>query len=69
MKGNEYDRLNPEPTEVQWARYQRHKAAGTSPGNPKWYRPQVLRRFEFKAGLPPKYPVWVERHKPGFPPR
>ena len=49
-------RLNPEPTDVQLALFRRHKAAGTTPGNPKWYKPQVVKPFEFKAGLPPKYP-------------
>ena len=47
--------LNPEPTDVQLALFRRHKQAGTSPGNPKWYKPLIVKRFEFKGG-PAKYP-------------
>jgi hypothetical protein len=57
--------LNPEPTELQWALYRRHKRAGTSPGNPKWYRPQVVKPFVFKSGQPaklPRYPTGAEWH-------
>ena len=53
---NTYNGLNPEPTDVQLATFRRHKAAGTTPGNPKWYKPDVVKPFEFKAGLPPKFP-------------
>ena len=48
-------RLNPEPTDFQLRLFKHHKRAGTSPGNPKWYRPLVVKRFEFKGG-PAKYP-------------
>ena len=64
------DRLNPEPTDVQLATFRRHKAAGTTPGNPKWYKPDVVKPFEFKAGLPPKYPhlptgaQWLAKNNP-----
>ena len=51
-----YKEINPEPTDVQRATWRRHKAAGTSPGNPKWYKPQTVKPFEFKAGLPAKFP-------------
>jgi len=29
---------NPEPTDVQRAQWRKHHKAGTTPGNPKWYR-------------------------------
>ena len=49
--------LNPEPTEAQRALFIRHKARGTTPGNPKWYRPMVVgKRAVFVPGPPPKYP-------------
>ena len=48
-------KLNPEPTDVQLALFKRHKQAGTSPGNPKWYKSLVVKPFEFKGG-PAKYP-------------
>ena len=51
-----YKAINPEPTDVQRALWRRHKAAGTSPGNPKWYKPQKVTPFEFKAGLPARFP-------------
>lgn len=59
--GGQYDveaqcKPNPEPTDVQLALFRRHKAAGTSPGNPKWYEPLVVQPFVFKAGLPAKMP-------------
>ena len=49
-------KLNPEPTDVQLATFRRHKAAGTTPGNPKWYKLQVVRPFVFKAGAAPILP-------------
>lgn len=61
-------KLNPEPTDIQWAQFKRHKAAGTSPGNPKWYKPQIVKPFEFKAGLPARLPrietgaEWLAKH-------
>jgi hypothetical protein len=57
--------LNPEPTDVQLAMFRRHKLKGTSPGNPKWYRPQVVKPFEFKAGRPPQYPRWTTTGQDG----
>ena len=48
--------LNPEPTDVQLALFRRHKAARTTPGNPKWYKPQCTVPFKFKGGLKPVYP-------------
>ena len=48
--------LNPEPTDVQRATLRRHQKAGTSPGNPKWYRSPAVKPFTFTPGLPPKYP-------------
>jgi hypothetical protein len=56
MSNDLKDNLNPEPTDVQLACFRRHKVAGTSPGNPKWYRPLVVKPFVFKAELPPNYP-------------
>lgn len=52
-------RLNPEPTDLQLALFRRHKAAGTTPGNPKWYKSQVIKPFEFKKGLPAKLPQYA----------
>ena len=49
-------RLNLEPTDAQLALFYRHKAAGTTPGNPKWYKPQGVRPFVFKAGAAPVLP-------------
>lgn len=51
-----YKEINPEPTDVQRATWRRHKVAGTSPGNPKWYKPLVIRAFEFTAGRPARLP-------------
>jgi len=48
--------LNPEPTDLQRAQWRKHKRAGTSPGNPKWYKSRVIRPFVFKAGQAPVYP-------------
>ena len=56
MTYTHYKEINPEPTDVQRAIWRRHKAAGTSPGNPKWYKPFVVKPFEFKAELPAKLP-------------
>ena len=50
-------RLNPEPADYLVARMARLRAAGETPGNPKWYKPPTLQRFEFEAGLPPKFPA------------
>ena len=55
-KGCLWCNLNPEPTQGQLALFARHKAAGTSPGNPKWYKPVVVKPFEFKAGQPARFP-------------
>lgn len=50
--------LNPEPTDLQRAIWRRHHKAGTSPGNPKWYRTAALPApRQFKPGQPPKYPA------------
>ena len=49
-------KLNPAPTDVQFATYRRHKKAGTTPGNPKWYKPLVVKPFIFREGKPPVYP-------------
>lgn len=50
--------LNPEPTDGQRAIWRHHKAKGTSPGNPKWYKvPKLPARLEFKYGQKPKYPA------------
>jgi len=50
-------KLNPAPEASQYALYAKHKARGTSPGNPKWYKPQtLLAPFRFKPGMPPVYP-------------
>ena len=56
MKAPDGMQLNPEPTDVQLALFRRHKAARTTPGNPKWYKPLVAKLFVFKAGQPPVYP-------------
>lgn len=48
--------LNPAPTDIQLALFARHKRNKTSPGNPKWYRPLIIRPFVFKPNQPPKYP-------------
>jgi hypothetical protein len=56
--GSDKCRLNPEPTDVQRAIWRRHKAKGTTPGNPKWYKvPKLPARLEFKYGQKPKYPA------------
>lgn len=34
-----------EVSDIQLASFKRHKRNGTSPGNPKWYRPSVIRAF------------------------
>jgi hypothetical protein len=48
--------LNPEPTDVQLATYARHKRAGTTPGNPKWYKPtKAPTPFRFVPGMAPVY--------------
>lgn len=53
----ETNRLNPEPTDAQWAAYHKHKSRGTTPGNPKWYKPRTIgKRVEFVPGRPPVYP-------------
>ena len=44
-------KLNPEPTPVQFAQFRRHRAAGTSPGNPKWYKPPTIKPFKFVGGV------------------
>lgn len=49
-------KVNPAPTDVQLATFRRHKAARTTPGNPKWYKPQVVRPFTFKVEAPPVLP-------------
>ena len=50
-------KLNPEPTDVQWASYRRHCAAGTTPGNPRWYQvPTLPATRVFKANAAPVYP-------------
>ena len=40
-----------EVTATQLAAFKRHKANGTSPGNPKWYRPLVVRPFKFDGRM------------------
>ena len=48
--------LNPSPTDVQLATFARHKRAGTSPGNPKWYKPvKAPSPFRFVSGMSPVY--------------
>jgi hypothetical protein len=53
--------LNPEPTPAQWLTYRRHRKAGTSPGNPRWYRNSAFNPFVFKPNQPPQYPRFVSR--------
>jgi len=49
--------LNPAPEQWQYALYAKHKARGTSPGNPTWYKRVVAPApFRFKPGMPPAYP-------------
>lgn len=48
--------LNPEPTAAQWALYRRHRDAGTSPGNPKWYKDPSIKPFVFVPDKAPRYP-------------
>ena len=48
--------VNPEPAEHQLSLFRYHKRRGTSPGNPKWYRPLKVTPFKFTPNLPPKYP-------------
>ena len=49
--------LNPEPTEAQRAQFIKHKARGTTPGNPKWYRSAAIVPYKaFVPGRPPVYP-------------
>lgn len=48
--------LNPEPSDYLIARMANLRRAGKSPGNPKWYHVPTMPRFEFKPGLPPKFP-------------
>ena len=63
-------KLNPAPTDVQFATFRRHQERGTTPGNPKWYQREALtvKPFEFKAGCPPVYPrlptgaAWNAKH-------
>lgn len=43
-------------SDLEFARIVRHREAGTSPGNPKWYKFPTIRQFIFKAGLPAKLP-------------
>ena len=68
-----YCRLNPAPTDVQRALYRRHRAAGTSPGNPKWYNriaAKLPAPFTFVPGRKPVYPRlptgadWNAKHNP-----
>lgn len=54
---NSQCQLNPEPTDQQRAIWRRHHKAGTSPGNPKWYR---------AAALPKPAKPWVGQ-KPVYP--
>lgn len=49
-------KLNPEPSAIALAQFARHKARRTSPGNPKWYKPQVIRPFVFVPNRAPVYP-------------
>ena len=54
--------LRPEPaTEYECGRMRRFREAGTSPGNPKWYRPQRVQLFEFTPGLPAVVPAWTRK--------
>lgn len=66
--------LNPEPTDVQRAIWRRHHKAGTSPGNPKWYRaPALPKPPKPWAGQKPVYPkletgqayrlAWIKAHE------
>lgn len=53
----QYREINPEPTDIQRATWRKHKAAGTSPGNPKWYRPRVFPKpFTFTPNRAPVFP-------------
>jgi hypothetical protein len=55
--GTDYEvKLNPEPSAIQLVMFRRHKARRTSPGNPKWYRPQMVKPFAFAACRPSVYP-------------
>ena len=63
MKKSRNAGINPEPTDVQRAIWRKHKKAGTSPGNPKWYHaPQTAAKapFAWKAGAAPVYPSWCK---------
>ena len=66
--------LNPDPTDVQRAVWRRHHKAGTSPGNPKWYKAPVLPKPPKPwAGQAPVYPAlpsgqayrlaWIKKRK------
>ena len=44
-------------SDTELARILRYREAGTSPGNPKWYRPQIFpKTLIFKPGMCPVYP-------------
>lgn len=59
--GHDLSRLNPEPTDVQRAIWRKHHKAGTTPGNPKWYRASTLPKTRvFKPGAAPVYPAWCK---------
>ena len=45
----------PIPTPEQVARFQRHVKAGTTPGNPPWYKPPTIKPFKVKPGAKPVF--------------
>lgn len=75
MAKSEFGGLNPAPSATQLALFARHKRNGTSPGNPKWYRPQTIKPFVFVANKKPVYPriesgaACTARHCVSIPPQ
>lgn len=56
--------LNPEPSDFQFSLFRLHKANGTSPGNPPWYRNPGRRNIrlcaKFGGAKFPKLPTGTE---------
>jgi len=60
--------LNPDVDPAALRLFKKHVKAGTTPGNPKWYRAAIVRARKFIAGAKPVYPrletgaQWFHEH-------
>jgi hypothetical protein len=57
--------IAPTCDDAQLARFAGHKARGTTPGNPTWYRPSIIKPFHFIADRAPIYPAHCHPTKHG----